>query len=57
MDFDELQKKINKTYDEWESQEENKHTRAYIEFSDPDVKSCYQIIEDAIRIFVSQNNL
>ena len=57
MDFDELQKKIDKTYDEWESQKENTHTRSYIEFSDPEVKSCYQIINDAIRIFVSQNNL
>lgn len=57
MDFDELQKKIDKVFEEWESQEENAHTRAYIEFSDSEVKSCYQIIDDAIRIFVSQNNL
>lgn len=57
MDFDELQKKIDKVYEEWSNQEENTHTCAYIEFSDPEVKLCYQIVEDAIRIFVSQNNL
>lgn len=57
MDFDELQKKIDKVYEEWSGQKENAHTRAYIGFSDPDVKSCYRIINDAIRIFVSQNNL
>ena len=57
MDFNKLQKKIDKVYAEWSRQEENAPTRAYIEFSDSDVKSCYQIIDDAIRIFVSQNNL
>lgn len=57
MDFDKLEKAIDKVYAEWESKEDNKHTRCFIEMSDPDVKSCYQIIDDAIRIFVSQNNL
>ena len=57
MDFDELDKKIGKVFEEWENQDENLHTIAIIELTDPRVKSCYQIIEDAIRIFVSQNNL
>lgn len=55
--MDDIKEKIDKVYAEWERQEENTHTRAFIGLSDPEVKSCYQIIDDAIRIFVSQNKL
>ena len=57
MNFDELENAVVKVIEEWESHNDNLQTRMYIEQSPCGVKSCHAIIDEAIRIFVSQNNL
>lgn len=57
MDADKLERAIEEVVEAWEKRPDTTATRAYIEFSPSEVKSCSEIIDEVIRLFVSQNNL
>jgi hypothetical protein len=57
MEQKQIEKAINDVYDKWRSLKENRHTLAVLEFTDSDTKGVYAIIEDAIKLFVSQQKL
>ena len=57
MEQKQIEKAIGDVYDEWCSLEENQHTLAVLELTDPYTKGVYEIIEGAIKLFVRQQKL
>lgn len=57
MNPSKLEMAIEKVIEVWEKRPDAAATQAFIALSPSDVKSCQMIIDEAIRLFVSQNNL